>query len=310
MSHDCLKTAIAYVRRGWSVIPIRLGSKNPGRAGWERLRLTEAELSRHFGRGPCNIGVLLGAPSNWLVDVDLDHKLAVELAEEYLPKTNAIFGRAGKRRSHYLYIVSQSVETRQWRLPDREMVVELRSTGGQTVFPGSIHPTGEQISWDVDVKPATVEPCVLIERLTAIYDEVCQRLNVKCERDGRVRSAATVAPHSVLRRARQYLAKLPPAISGRGGHVATFRAACRLTIGFGLDGDQALALLREWNDACQPPWSEKELVHKVEDALKQPGWRGYLLTGRQHDVPASSAIDRANRHAIEHRRRLRRRAHA
>ncbi len=158
MDRDCLQTAIAYVRRGWSVIPIRLGSKNPGRTGWERLRLTEAELSRHFGRGPRNIGVLLGEPSHWLVDVDLDHQLAVALAPSCLPETGAIFGRPGKPRSHYLYVVTQPVNTLQLRLPDRTMVVELRSTGSQTVFPGSVHPNGEVIEWDRDGEPATLEP--------------------------------------------------------------------------------------------------------------------------------------------------------
>ena len=28
------------------------------------------------------------------------------------------------------------------------MLVELRSTGGQTVFPGSTHESGEAIRWD------------------------------------------------------------------------------------------------------------------------------------------------------------------
>jgi hypothetical protein len=127
------------------------------------------------------------------------------------------------------------------------------------------------------------------------------------------RALAPSAPTSVIARARRYLAKLPPAISGQGGHVATFRAACRLVIGFGLDRDDALNLLRGWNEShCQPPWTERELEHKVDDALKQPGWRGNLLlkSDRKHVSAPASAIERANCHAIEHRRRARRRAHA
>jgi len=45
-------------------------------------------------------------------------------------------------------------------------------------------------------------------------------------------------------RAQTYLAKLPPAISGSGGHDATFRAACEL-IRVGLSDGEALALLRD-----------------------------------------------------------------
>ena len=35
----------------------------------------------------------------------------------------------------------------------------------------------------------------------------------------------------------------------------------------------------EWNRTCQPPWTEKELRHKLDDADKKPGERGYLLRG-------------------------------
>lgn len=81
---------------------------------------------------------------------------------------------------------------------------------------------------------------------------------------------------AVLERARAYLSKIPPAISGSGGHNATFYAACVLVCGFTLDREQAMGLLQEWNQSCQPPWSERELQHKVDDAFKQPGERGYL----------------------------------
>ena len=77
-------------------------------------------------------------------------------------------------------------------------------------------------------------------------------------------------------RARKYLAKMPPAVSGSSGHNATFHAACILVLGFSLTNDQALQVLAEWNQSCQPPWSERELEHKVASAFKQPGERGYL----------------------------------
>jgi len=84
------------------------------------------------------------------------------------------------------------------------------------------------------------------------------------------------APESVIDRARKYVAKMPSAVDGQGGHNATFHVACVLVLGFGLARDTALALLREYNEVCQPPWSERELQHKIESALKQPGERNYL----------------------------------
>jgi len=51
---------------------------------------------------------------------------------------------------------------------------------------------------------------------------------------------------NILDAARAYLAKLPPAISGTGGHNATYRAACCL-VRFGLADGDAMILLRQWN---------------------------------------------------------------
>ena len=76
---------------------------------------------------------------------------------------------------------------------------------------------------------------------------------------------------NTLEAARAYLAKLPPAISGAGGHDATFRAACWLAR-LGLADGDAITLLRQWNGThCQPPWTEKELTHKFKDARRVAG---------------------------------------
>jgi hypothetical protein len=69
-------------------------------------------------------------------------------------------------------------------------------------------------------------------------------------------------------RARAYLAKLPPAIAGSGGHAATFKAAC-VAVEFGLNDSDAWELLCEWNAThCQPHWTENELRHKLADARR------------------------------------------
>jgi hypothetical protein len=76
-------------------------------------------------------------------------------------------------------------------------------------------------------------------------------------------------PSSMVRRARAYVAKIEPAISGQRGHDRTFRCCCAMVQKFGLSFEQAWPLLLEWNERCQPPWSERELRHKLEDALKR-----------------------------------------
>ncbi len=99
---------------------------------------------------------------------------------------------------------------------------------------------------------------------------------------------------SVIERARKYLDQVPAAISGQGGHNACFHAACVLLLGFELTQDAALVLLSEYNQRCKPPWSERELRHKIQSAAKQPGQRGYLRDARPsswNDIPCPQYTD-------------------
>ena len=71
------------------------------------------------------------------------------------------------------------------------------------------------------------------------------------------------AKRDAVDRARHYAAAIPPAIAGEHGDVHTFRVCCRVVRGFALTDDDALSVLREWNNRCVPPWSERELLDKV-----------------------------------------------
>ena len=81
---------------------------------------------------------------------------------------------------------------------------------------------------------------------------------------------------AVVERARRYVSMIPGAVSGQKGHNATFYVACVLVLGFGLSDSEAMGVIREWNQSCEPPWSERELEHKIQSAGKQPGERNYL----------------------------------
>ena len=82
---------------------------------------------------------------------------------------------------------------------------------------------------------------------------------------------------SIPDRARKYLAKMGPAISGAGGHTHTLLCAKALVKGFDLGTGDALALLHEWNAGNAERWTEGELLHKINSALNGPGDSGYLL---------------------------------
>ena len=136
-----------YIDLGWVVVPIAAKEKNPNRRGWEELRLQKGQAATiEFMKRP-NIGVHLG-PSG-LIDIDLDCAEAVELAAQHLPET-ATFGRAGNPRSHWIY--EGSATYRKFIDPiDKKCLLELRSGDGlQSVFPGSVHESGEDVEWTED----------------------------------------------------------------------------------------------------------------------------------------------------------------
>lgn len=94
----------------------------------------------------------------------------------------------------------------------------------------------------------------------------------------------------ILKRARAYLEKVDPAISGAGGHQTTWGAALAVARGFDLSESEALEVIGEYNSRCQPPWSQHELEHKVRDALNaERVGRGWLLEDRRPASPRATA---------------------
>lgn len=139
------RAAISYIWRGLAPIPVPAGEKNPGRRGWESLRITEEEVSDYWTNGQ-NIGLLLGEPSGWLVDVDLDVPEAARIAERFLSPT-LTSGRESSPDSHRWY-VSPGTEYGEWKDTDnKKKLIELRGTGRQTLVEPSTHTSGEQYAW-------------------------------------------------------------------------------------------------------------------------------------------------------------------
>src|SRR5262249_16490009 len=102
MSGSTLEMVTQYLDSGMIPLPVPKGSKNPGRTGWQKERVTKEELPEKFRNGS-NVGLLLGDPSNDLIDVDLDTPEAVFLAPYILPKTEMVSGRPSSRDSHLWY---------------------------------------------------------------------------------------------------------------------------------------------------------------------------------------------------------------
>lgn len=289
--HILLDAARWYLARGFAPVPIPAGTKAPAIKGWQRLRLTDTDLPQHFN-GSGNIGLILGEPSGHLVDVDLDCAEARELAPEFLPPTGAKTGRPGAPASHWWYIASGAHTRRHGDPADRSAIVELRAAGAQTLVGPSVHPSGEPYD-PLEGEPAHADADDLAACVARLAEAVIERRH---GRNATIASQATPlgndrfpAGDALLRRAAAYLDAMPPAISGQGGHNRTYAAATAMVHGFGLDTDAAMALLLErYNPRCDPPWSERELRHKVEDAASKPHARpfGWLIDAQNDHGPA------------------------
>ena len=144
------------LRRGGIPIPVPARQKAPNLPGWQHLKVNEADIPRWF-EGEGNIGLLLGEPSGGLVDVDLDCPEAMRLAVAFLPHTAMRHGRAGKPNSHWYYRVEDALAPQKFTAPDGGCLLELRSTGQQTIVPPSIHPSGEPLHWESDGVPSLAD---------------------------------------------------------------------------------------------------------------------------------------------------------
>lgn len=143
---DALEAALDYHRRGFRVTP--LVGKEPILKGWPDIKLNESELPEHFNN-TSSVGIVLGERSS-VIDIDLDNSLAVTVANHLLPDT-VKSGREKNPCSHWWYVCDPVPASRSYSLPKAmaerlgvdhgdAMLVELRSTGRQTVAPPSIHP--------------------------------------------------------------------------------------------------------------------------------------------------------------------------
>jgi hypothetical protein len=157
---EARQAAELYLRKGLAPIPLPERAKDPGYEDWPNLRLTPDTIDAHFPPGQQrNLGILNGIPSGNSADVDLDVPEAICATPLLLPPTGWVFGHQSAPGSHWEYRTHQPMDTAQEKFTDLDgtVLVELRGTGGMTVFPPSTHKdTGEQIVWERFTEPGEV----------------------------------------------------------------------------------------------------------------------------------------------------------
>ena len=276
--------AMQYARRGWLVLPLAARDKVPhpmlgSSGGFHRATSDHQQIAAWWHADPfANVGLVTGGDLGVVIDVDyLPH---LDKLEHTLPETRTSITGGGGR--HYFFALPEGVKisNRRGRLPEKELIgtkkvgIDVRGEAtGYIVAPPSIHPDGGVYAWDGNRKLAQI-PRWLLEVLTWEPPAAAPRPMPEGPRS---------QDHGhVIDRARAYLRAIPGAVSGQEGHKATFAAAQAMVRGFDLSEGEAFALLAsEYNPRCVPPWSDRQLMHKVTSASAQ----GTMEIGSLRDKP-------------------------
>lgn len=237
--------------------PTRTRGKHPIGGQWQKRATLDLDEVRDRFRGHRgNIGIYLGLTGLVLIDADGETGLAT--AETWqLPETLTAQSGSGVG-AHFVYRFASNQEPAA--VTDRSKFapgLDVKARG-QFVAAPSRHASGGVYRWTRIMPPAILPDW--------LYDRLKKPVYAPPEPpSGTIESAGNLE-----KRARAYMAKVPPGISGSDGHTQTF-AAARVLASFvqkGLAESIALSLLVEYNATCQPRWSEKELAHKWDDAKK------------------------------------------
>lgn len=280
-----LAAAYGYVDRPapWPIIPIVAGNKRPaiktGVDHAEGATIDLATIADWHRRGLLEaIGTPTGAVSGTVViDVDRKHDGEALLAELEaalgpLPRSRVVRTRSGGLHIYTAHpgngirVRSAGPKGQLAKLLGNRAGVDVRGDGGLVVLPPSLG-----YAWiSDDDEPLPALPPLWLAAINGAGDP---------PRAIPTAAVPVCSDERRVSRARKYLAKMSPSISGSGGQDALWAAVIAMMWGFDLDTETVRALIAsDFNSRCDPAWDERELDHKLVGAERaEKLTRGYLL---------------------------------
>jgi hypothetical protein len=290
-------TAIELLRRGlWPVaihprgVEIRTkdgtriaGGKVPIGTAWGVERPTEESLRTTYYANPgAGVGLRLG-PEAGYIDIEADGPEGERSYEKIMghgPRDALTLGWSSARGPHNLFKYDSRLEKygktviKVPELPGLEIRIGGDGKQLQSCCPPTIGDDGQPRRWH-DCDTIAELPEGLFVYLDGYLLARSQPAPLREAAGPQPQDSAFVAMAddgaSPEARARAYVfsPRFPDSISGQHGHDAIYRCACELVDGFGLDRNRTMQILQEWNQAkARPPESEKQIAHKLDDAIK------------------------------------------
>ncbi len=287
---NAINLALHLASRDWAVFPIGQ-SKRPIVPAWDAVATNDPDKVRALFKPypSCAVGIACGRASGVFV-IDIDNPDAGHPIHERLDPTLVV--QTPRGGFHYYYAMPVSLDDDDVLRNTQKAKgclgfddVDTRGIGGYVVGPGSVTSAGRyEIVCDVDPAPI---PTWVLEAMRTYKRQ-------KAAPVSQILPASVMDSSRRLERARRYVARMEPAISGSGGHVQAMKVARACASGFGLSESEILDVMREWNGRCQPAWSERELAHKAKEAINKPDPRGnapgHMLVTRYDDALSGMTI--------------------
>lgn len=254
MQQTVEESALYYLSRGWSVIPLRSKDKRPAICWMEyqHRQATENEVKNWFLHLPgANVGIVTGSISGLIVlDVDPKHggdDSLDRMEKEHgpLPRTiEAVTGGGG--RHIYFAHPGGVIHNKVGIAPG----IDLRGDGGYVVAPPSLHTSGRRYVWALSHEPENTALAPIPSRLLG-----------KVTADGR----RVGHPLSYWR----HLVKEGVPEGERNNTIASFAGHL---LWHGVDPDVTMEMLLCWNAVrCRPPLPDDEVVRTVESITRLHG---------------------------------------
>ena len=255
-----LKFADEYINAGIKCMPVEPIKKIPRNKGWQKdfLNLKRFESLYLPNDG---IGIVTGRCSG-IICIDIDNKPERSAVPWYHANVdilgNPLVEQTPSGGYHLYYKYPASGEFYKSSKDKIHFGVEVMADGGKYVI------TAPSLNYKMhnDIKLTDLQfegeepPKWLLDQIISHYQQELEK--PEFEPDVPADEARCI----------EFISRMAPAISGKGGDQHTYQAACRCR-DFGVTQNQAFSILSLYfNPRCSPPWSDKELRAKIRNGYK------------------------------------------